>query len=140
MLRRLLVVILVAVSLHAQERTFRVPFHSVGGMILLEGMVNDKPAVLLLDTGADNSIIAPQLAGVSAKLDPLKAGNGAGASGDYTKAKIDLRIDKRHWIERTVLVMDLVQASKNLGTRTEERKQTGLDSPILATEQRQLRT
>ena len=54
---------------------------------------------------------------MSANLSPLKAGNGAGASGDYTKAKIDLRLEKRHWIDRAVLVMDLSEASKNLGAR-----------------------
>jgi hypothetical protein len=56
--------------------------------------VNDKPAAFLLDTGADLSIISPQAAGVSSKLDALKP-----------------------WIDRTVLVMDLSEASKGLGTR-----------------------
>ena len=35
----------------------------------------------------------------------------------YTKAKIDPRLEKRHWIERPMLVMDLSDASKRLGTR-----------------------
>lgn len=52
MLRRLLVVLLLAVSLHAQERTYRVPFHSAKGFVLLDTTLNGKPAVLLLDTGA----------------------------------------------------------------------------------------
>ena len=92
MIRRILLALVLFIpQAHAQERTFRVPFHSVIGLILLEATVNGKPAVLLLDTGADNSIIAPQVADVSANLSPLKAGNGAGASGDYTKAKVDLR-------------------------------------------------
>lgn len=86
-------------------------------MILLDATVNDKPAVLLLDTGADNSIVSPSAAGVSAKLDALKREKTTGASGEYTKAKIDLRLEKRHWIERSILVMDLSEASKRLGTR-----------------------
>ena len=112
----LFAILTLAIPLHAQERALRVPFHAVNGMILLEGTVNGKLAALLFDTGADNSIIAPQFAGMSANLDPLKAGNGAGAGGDYTKAKIDLRLEKRHWIERAVLVMDLSEVSKRLGT------------------------
>ena len=76
-----------------------------------------KPAVLLLDTGADNSIVSPSVAGIAAKLDALKPEKTTGASGGYTKAKIDLRLETRHWIERPVLVMDLSEASKRLGTR-----------------------
>ena len=53
MFRGLVVVLFLAVSLHAQEhRTFTVPFHTVDGMILLDGQINGKPATLLLDTGA----------------------------------------------------------------------------------------
>ena len=37
-------------------------------------------------------------------LDALKPEKTTGASGEYTKAKIDLRLEKRHWIERSVLV------------------------------------
>ncbi|HKW33300.1 MAG TPA: hypothetical protein VJN92_09870 [Candidatus Acidoferrum sp.] len=77
--------------------------------------MNDKPAVRLLDTGADNSIVSPSVAGITAKLDPLKPEKTTGASGDYTKAKIDLRLEKRHWIDRPILVVDLSEASKRLG-------------------------
>ena len=104
-------------SAQEQSRTFSVPFRSVNGMILLDAAVNGKPAVLLLDTGADNSIVSLYVAGVTAKLDALKPENTTGASGDYTKAKIDLRLEKRRWIERPILVMDLSEASKHLGTR-----------------------
>lgn len=103
----------------AQEtnRVYCVPFHTVNGLILLDAAVNDKPAVLLLDTGADNSIVSPDAAGIKAKLDALKPEKTTGAAGDYAKTKIDLRLEKRHWIERSILVMDLSEASKQLGTR-----------------------
>jgi Aspartyl protease len=86
-------------------------------MILLDGQVNDKPAVLLLDTGADNSLISPEAASISTKLDALKATKTTGANGEYIKGRVDLRLAERHWIDRTVLVMDLSEASKRLGTR-----------------------
>ena len=86
-------------------------------MILLEATVNGKPAVFVLDTGAQNSIASLQMAGMYANLSPLMAGKGVGAGGEYVKAKIDLRLEKRHWIERPILAMDLSDASKRLGTR-----------------------
>jgi hypothetical protein len=79
--------------------------------------VNDKPAVLLLDTGADFTLISPEAAGVAAKLAALRATNTVGASGEYVKGRIDLRLAERHWIDRAVLIMDLSEASKRLGTR-----------------------
>jgi len=87
-------------------------------MILLDGQVNDKPATLLLDTGADNSLISPEAAGLTAvKVRTLTANKTTGANGDYGKGRVDLRLAEQHWIERTVLIMDLSQASKRLGTR-----------------------
>jgi len=43
-----------------------IPFHSVNGMIFLDVTVNDKPAVLVLDTGSNHTMVSVQLAGVSA--------------------------------------------------------------------------
>ena len=40
-------------------------------MILLDATVNGQGVTLLLDTWADNSILSPSVAGVSAKLDVL---------------------------------------------------------------------
>lgn len=61
--------------------------------------------------------MAADLAGINSKLGALKAEKTTGASGQYMTAKIDLRLEKRHWIERPILVMDLSAASKQLGTR-----------------------
>ena len=61
-------------SAQEQPRTFKVPFHTLNGMILL-------------DTGADNSSVSPSVAGVTTKLDALKPERRAGASGDYSKAR-----------------------------------------------------
>jgi len=118
MIRRLLLAVafsLFASAVHAQ--TFRVPFHNVNGMILLDATVNDKPAVLLLDTGADNSLISPEATGLSVKLDALKATKTTEANGEYVKGRVDLRLSNRHWIDRAILIMDLSAASKNLGTK-----------------------
>ena len=49
------------------------------------------------------SIVSQAVAGVTAKLAALKPEKATGASGHDTKAKIDLRLEKRHWIERPFL-------------------------------------
>ena len=99
-------------------KTHRVPFHTVNSMILLDATVNDKPAVLLLDTGADFTLISPQASGLSAaKLRALTATKTTGANGDYVKSRVDLRLAERHWIDREILVMDLSDASTRIGTR-----------------------
>jgi hypothetical protein len=54
-----------AVSAQEQHRVFSVPFHTAGSMILVDATVNGKPAVLLLDTGADFTIISPQASGLT---------------------------------------------------------------------------
>jgi Aspartyl protease len=46
----------------AVTRTFTVPFRNVNGVILLDAKVNDKPAVLLLDTGAGLTVLSPDAA------------------------------------------------------------------------------
>jgi len=86
-------------------------------MILLDGQVNGKPAILLLDTGADFTLISQEASGLTAKLDALKATKTTGANGQYVKGRVDLHLAERHWIDRTVLVMDLSEANKRLGTR-----------------------
>src|SRR5215467_13653030 len=48
----LLAVVLSLLTSAVHAQTFRVPFHSVNSMILLDGQVNGKPVVLVLDTGA----------------------------------------------------------------------------------------
>lgn len=45
----------------ASTRTFRVPFHTVNGMILLDATVNDNTAKLILDTGSNVTIVSPQM-------------------------------------------------------------------------------
>ena len=41
-----------------EGKPYRVPFHTANGMILLDATVNDKPAVLLLDTGSVKTMIS----------------------------------------------------------------------------------
>ena len=53
----LLAVLLAGVASAQEPRVFRAPFHSINGLILLDVKLGGKPAVLLLDTGAQTTAI-----------------------------------------------------------------------------------
>ena len=88
-------------------------------MILLDATVNSKPAALLLDTGANNSIVDYRAAGFPAlKLDALRSTGKTGAEGDCLTREIPkLSLGLRSWLARRTCLMDLSDASKRMGTQ-----------------------
>jgi Aspartyl protease len=114
-----LVLFLLAPLAGAQGKTYTVPFHAVNGMILLDAKVNGKAATFLLDTGANNTIVSAQAAGLSmAQLSVLKATRaGTGAEGDYISREVSLTLEHRAWLNRRMLIMNLDDASKRMGPR-----------------------
>jgi hypothetical protein len=92
---------------HAQERKYVVPFHTVKGLILLDGKLNDKGAVFLLDTGANNSVLDYRAAGFpNEKLEILRSTGSAGAEGACTVREVKLSLEHRSWLGRRVCVRD----------------------------------
>lgn len=106
--------LLLCPSAHGQERrTYTVPFHGVNGMILLDGQINGKPAVFLLDTGANNSVVDYRAAGFpNEKLEILRSTGSAGAEGACIVREVRLSLEHRSWLNRRVCIMDLSDASK----------------------------
>jgi len=88
-------------------------------MILLDAQVNDKPAVLPLDTGADFTLISGESVGMANAIEPILPLSSPGSVVKYVKGKADLRLEKRHWIDRTVLLVNMCDVSKRLGTRVD---------------------
>src|SRR5215471_20052135 len=86
----LFAVLALAIPLHSQ--TFRVPFHTVNSMILLDGQVNGKPVVLVLDTGA-----------VRTQVDK----RAMMRQEDFAVLYIDLRIDLFRQRDCRILARDL---------------------------------
>ena len=116
MFRSALLFLLLAIPLCAQEapRNYRVPFRSVKGMILLDAAVNGKPAVLLLDTGANRTLISNRYGGP--KLKPSQR-NGAGITGESVRAIANLSLESHMWAGQTVTVMDLDELQHSLGIK-----------------------
>ena len=105
--------LLLAVSLHAQERkAFTLPFHSINTLILLDATVNGKPATLLLDTGANRTLISNRYGGP--KLKPSQR-NRAGITGESVRATVNLSLESHMWAGQTVTVMDLHELQYSLG-------------------------
>lgn len=104
-------------ALAGEHRTFVVTFDLHDSFILLKGELNGKPAVFLLDTGANNSIVDMQSAGLgNLKLDKLRSTGAAGAEGDCAVREVRLALEHRSWLNRRVCVMDLSDASRRMGT------------------------
>jgi aspartyl protease len=105
-------------ALAQEHRTYTVPFRVVHGLILLDRQVNGKPATLLLDTGANNSVVDYRAAGLDAlKLDALRSTGSTGAEGACTVWEVKLSLEHRSWFGRRVCMMNLADASKRIGVQ-----------------------
>lgn len=60
----LLLILATPVCTLAQPTTFSIPFHTANGLILVDGQLNGKPAVFLLDTGAGPNFATYEAAGL----------------------------------------------------------------------------
>ena len=92
---------------HAQapSNVFRVPFHTVNGMILIDARVNGQPSVMLFDTGARTTL----LSNVSAPTLQLSKPTYIGES-----ARADLCLGSLT-IASMFVVVNLEQAKKQVG-------------------------
>lgn len=98
------------------RRTFAIPFRSVNGVILLEAKVNGRTAVLLLDTGAQDSMMDSGSVRFDPRLGKLRSTGVAGAAGTCVVLEVDLVLEHRRWLNRKVCVLDLSDASRHFGT------------------------
>jgi hypothetical protein len=93
------------------------------GEILISVHVNGKPAILILDTGSNTTILSPEISGLnSARLpraDPPRKGTGFVEDGRWGQAT--LTIGTTVWKDKRVLVVD----TKNL-SRAVQRKIDGI--------------
>jgi len=79
--------------------------------MLVRVRINDRPAVLILDTGSAHTIVRPELVGVNPKeLIPTEiAGSSGGFVGDAVGREVSLQVGSWTWKKRKVAVMDLSQ-------------------------------
>lgn len=79
--------------------------------MLVRVRINNKPAILIFDTGSAHTIVRPELVGVTPKeLIPTQmGGSGGGFIGDAVGREVSLEVGSSTWKKRKVAVMDLSQ-------------------------------
>ena len=96
-----------------------IPFESshLFRLVLIKVDVNGKPAVLVVDTASNQTIISSKLADVPARsLDNAVAtSKGSGFRGEGVFTKSTLRVGPITWRDHKVLAMDMRAFSKSLG-------------------------
>jgi hypothetical protein len=101
----------------ARTKTVLVPFRSVHSLILIDAKVNGNSATLLLDTGANNTIIDVKIYG-NVPASPIKPVNkGPGVTGDALRLRADLEIAGRFLFSQPVSVMNLGDLPKQVGAQ-----------------------
>jgi hypothetical protein len=113
----LVAVILLAPLAIAQKRAVTVPFRSVNGMIVLDAQVNNKPAALLLDTGARYSIVDKNVAGFDFNLKKLRPAGIAGSEGGCIVREVQLSVGGKSYPSQRVCIVDLSDAVKRINVR-----------------------
>ena len=122
MRRMLLVAAIVARGgLALSAEVLKLPFEidSANSAILVRASADGKPVLLVLDTGASMTILAPEIVRTAPPgLGPSgfsSDGPGLRARGRYTEATLEL--GGRTWRNRSVVAMSMAEVSQAFGRR-----------------------
>jgi predicted aspartyl protease len=87
------------------------------GLMLIKVEVNGKPAVMVLDTGSNETVVSPKLVIVKqlSSKNALSMAKGSGYSGTGVIATAFLRVGPLNPKNYQILVVDLSDLSKSLG-------------------------
>ncbi len=101
----------------AHPEIVAVPFRTAESMILVEARVNDNRVALLLDTGANNTIVSPRAYGdLQFHLRSIhKNDRGPGLRGDAVLLRANLALANRVWVSQPVYVMNVDELTRRFG-------------------------
>ena len=91
-----------------QELTIPFDFAADRGSLLVRARVDNRPVLLIVDTGSSHTILRPSAVGMSA-AELAAPRSGAGVIGDAVGREVTLEVGAREWRRRKVSVMDLSQ-------------------------------
>lgn len=91
------------------------------GLMLIKVEVNGKPAVMVLDTGSNETIVSPRLMMVKqlSSKEAVAMAKGSGYSGNGVIASAFLSIGQMNPKKCQILVVDLSDLSKTLGQQVD---------------------
>jgi len=92
------------------EGALTIPFDIAAdrGSLLVHVRVDNRPTLLIVDTGSSHTILRPSTVGMTA-AELAAPRTGAGVIGDAVGREVTLEIGTRRWVRRRVAVMDLSQ-------------------------------
>ena len=87
------------------------------GLMLVEARINGSPAVLILDTGSNRTIVSSKLVDVTTPslMDAVTSKKGSGWSGNGIFTKASLAVGPILWRDHEILAMDTSGISRSLG-------------------------
>lgn len=93
------------------EQSLKIPFEyaSNRNSLVVRVRINNRPAMLILDTGSAHTVLRPEAVGVprSKLLPARRSQSGAGFTGDAISKDVNLQIGERVWRKHHVVLMDL---------------------------------
>lgn len=117
--RRMTNVLAALTLLVATASTTEIPLEIGSGepVLLVRAMVNGRPVLLILDTGATRTILRPELLGKGLPtLAPSRfASNGPGLEARGRFARVTLQLGDRIWPDRNVVTMNFDEVAKAYG-------------------------
>jgi Aspartyl protease len=101
----------------AHPEIVTVPFRTAESMILVEARVNDNRVMLVLDTGANNTIVSPRAYGsLQFKLRSIHNNDtGPGLRGDAVRLRANVTLSNRVWVSQPVYVMNVDELTRRFG-------------------------
>ena len=117
MKRGLILVFLLLAPLQAlaQRRIVTVPFRSVDSFILVDAKIDGTPVRLLVDTGANKTILNAKSFCKTEMNVTRPVNRGAGIVGNALRLRVDLEIAHEFMFSRRVSVMNLEELSRRFG-------------------------
>ena len=110
------------ISAFSQTSNYReIPFENSGsfGLVLVKVEVNGRPAVLIVDTAANRTIISSELADMAPRTlnNLVSTRKGSALTGTGTFAKVTLKLAHITWRDHQIVVMDTGDLSKSFGQK-----------------------
>lgn len=84
-------------------------------MLLVDAKVNGDPVILMLDTGANATILDVRACGRTVVLPSRRGGPQAGIVGNALRIRVDLEIARRFLFSQPVAVMNLGDLPQRIG-------------------------